>query len=185
MRAAAGAERDAHRDFLLASDRARQQQVGDVRAGDEQHEGDGAEQHQQAPAGRSARADPARGSRATRTSVFESGCSASSWRAMRVHLDARLVDATRRRLQPRDRKDARVPAAILGQRRGPRAERHDRCPPAGTARSAPAARRRRCTAGCRAASTVRAAALRRSAAAANAGARAARRLRRRAGRPRR
>ena len=44
---AAGAERDAHRDFLLAADRAREQQVGDIGARDQQHQRDGAEQHQQ------------------------------------------------------------------------------------------------------------------------------------------
>ena len=46
-RAAAGAERRADGDLLLALERARQQQVGDVRADDQQHEHDGAEQHEQ------------------------------------------------------------------------------------------------------------------------------------------
>jgi hypothetical protein len=40
---AAGAERDPHREFGAARRRAREQQVGHVRAGDEEHEADGAE----------------------------------------------------------------------------------------------------------------------------------------------
>ena len=38
----AGAQRDAHRDLVLAMRRAGEQEVGDVRAGDQQHEGHGA-----------------------------------------------------------------------------------------------------------------------------------------------
>ena len=41
---AAGAERAPHRHLLAPAERARQQQVGDVGAGDQQHERDGAEQ---------------------------------------------------------------------------------------------------------------------------------------------
>ena len=42
--AAASAERAAHRQFLLAGHAASQQQIGDVDAGDEEHETDGAQQ---------------------------------------------------------------------------------------------------------------------------------------------
>ena len=44
---AAGAERRPHRELALARGRACEQQVGDVRARDEQHEADGAQQQQQ------------------------------------------------------------------------------------------------------------------------------------------
>ena len=44
---AARAERLSHRDLPLARDRAREQQVRDVRAGDQQHEADGAEEHEE------------------------------------------------------------------------------------------------------------------------------------------
>ena len=46
-RAAARAQRGADRHLLLPLQRAREQQVGDVGADDEQHEADRAEQHQQ------------------------------------------------------------------------------------------------------------------------------------------
>ena len=42
----AGAERRADRDLAMADRRAREQQVGDVRAGDQQHQRDGAHHHQ-------------------------------------------------------------------------------------------------------------------------------------------
>jgi hypothetical protein len=42
---AAGAERRANRDFLPARQRTREQEIGDVGARDEQHESDGANQH--------------------------------------------------------------------------------------------------------------------------------------------
>ena len=45
--AAAGADRGADRDLALPAGGADQQQVGDVGAGDQQHEADRAEQHQQ------------------------------------------------------------------------------------------------------------------------------------------
>ena len=45
--AAPGAERGADRDLLAAAERAREQQVADVGAGDQQHEADGGEQHHQ------------------------------------------------------------------------------------------------------------------------------------------
>ena len=44
---AAGAQGDAHGDFALPRFGTREQKVGDVGAGDQQHEGDGAEQDQQ------------------------------------------------------------------------------------------------------------------------------------------
>ena len=47
MRSRLGAEGDADRDFLLTIDRAREQQVGDIGARDQEHERDGARQHQQ------------------------------------------------------------------------------------------------------------------------------------------
>ena len=47
---AARAERESRGDFLAARREPRQQQVGDVRAGDQQHAADRAEQHQIAPA---------------------------------------------------------------------------------------------------------------------------------------
>ena len=72
-RAAAGAEREADRHFLLPRRAARQQQVRDVGAGDQQHEPDHAHQHQNrrrellaqirlAPSGRDAGTDAWRGS---------------------------------------------------------------------------------------------------------------------------
>ena len=48
---APGAEREAHRDLALARRRAREQQVGDVRAGDEQHDADDRHQDVQRLAG--------------------------------------------------------------------------------------------------------------------------------------
>jgi hypothetical protein len=45
--AASGAERDAHGDFALPRFGACEHEAGDVGAGDEQHEADGAEQHEQ------------------------------------------------------------------------------------------------------------------------------------------
>ena len=47
QRAGGGAERGAHRQFPLAAHRARQDQVGDVRAGNDEHDGGGRQQHQQ------------------------------------------------------------------------------------------------------------------------------------------
>jgi len=44
---AAGAERRAHGDFLLARQRAGQQEVRDIRACDQQHEADRSQEHQQ------------------------------------------------------------------------------------------------------------------------------------------
>ena len=44
---AARAERRAHRDLLAAPERPREDEVGDVGAGDQQHEADRAEQHEQ------------------------------------------------------------------------------------------------------------------------------------------
>ena len=48
---ASGAERQAHRHFLLARERSREQQVADVGARDEQHEADRREQDDQRPLG--------------------------------------------------------------------------------------------------------------------------------------
>ena len=62
-----------------------------------------------------------------------------------VQLDARLLDRDAV-VQPRDRKDARMPAAILGQRRRPRAERHVEIGGLEQLEAAPASRRRWCTA---------------------------------------
>ena len=45
--AASGAERDAHGDLALPRFGAGEHEAGDVGAGDEQHEADGAEQHEQ------------------------------------------------------------------------------------------------------------------------------------------
>ena len=58
---AAGADRDAHGHFFLPADRAREQQVGDVRARNQQHQRRRRRAASAAPAGRSAPADPARG----------------------------------------------------------------------------------------------------------------------------
>ncbi len=70
-RAAAGAERGADRHLLAAAEGAREQQVADVGAGDQQHQADGGEQHherradvaddvllQRAPASRPSRRSP-------------------------------------------------------------------------------------------------------------------------------
>ena len=45
--AAPGAERESYRHFAAAPGGPRQQQVGDVGAGDDQHEADGREQHEE------------------------------------------------------------------------------------------------------------------------------------------
>ncbi len=45
--ALARAQGEAHGDFALASGRTREKQIGKIDAGDEQHEGDGAEEHEQ------------------------------------------------------------------------------------------------------------------------------------------
>ena len=50
--AASGAERQPHRDLLLPRRRAAQQQVGDVRARDQQHEADHGHQHEERRAAR-------------------------------------------------------------------------------------------------------------------------------------
>ena len=49
--ATAGAERDAQRHLVTPSERAREQQVADVRAGDEQDDANGAEEKEQGPLG--------------------------------------------------------------------------------------------------------------------------------------
>ena len=74
---AAGAERAAHRHLARACAGAREQQVGDVDAGDQQHEADRAQQHEQPVlyVADHLRVERADGNPAP---VFDSGCAAAS-----------------------------------------------------------------------------------------------------------
>ena len=100
-----GAERGANRELALARRGAREQQTREIHRRDEQHEPDGAEQHEQA---RSHLADHRLAAAARpmrpRSSRF-SGYSSASPRAMRIQLGVRLRDGDAR-LHARD--DARA-----------------------------------------------------------------------------
>ena len=56
-----------------------------------------------------------------RTPRLNCGYSCSSWREIGLHVGARLFDGDAI-AQPRDRQDAGMPAAIVGQRRRPRSQ---------------------------------------------------------------
>ena len=98
---AAGAERRADADLALARARAREEQIGDVRAGDEQHDRDRAEQHQHPRLG--ARADEVIAQRphACATVLVPVGMGRLERRSDLVHLRLRLLERDAR-LQSRD-----------------------------------------------------------------------------------
>ena len=101
-RAPARAERRAQRDFLLAIDRARQQQLADVDARDQQHDADRREQQQQRGPRRADDAFPCADSlrRAVRPAcVFGSAAQQPLADDVEVRVGRREADAG---LQPRD-----------------------------------------------------------------------------------
>ena len=161
--AAAAAERRPHGNLLLPAHGAREQQIGDVRARNQQHERHRAQQHEQRRPDvlhehvlqrRHARADAAIELRILGLELLRDACPsrrapARSRRRRATAPPAGCPDASR------DRRAASPPTA-------PSARRHR---PAETARSRPAARRRRCRAACRAECCVRARRARRRSAA--------------------
>ena len=117
-----GAERGPHRHLLAPPDRARQQQVGDVRAGDQQHEADGRHQHDQrsphvADHLLAQRHDAEREAAVRRIDVRMTGAKA---RRQRGHLRLRLLE---RRAGPELRHDVVVLAAADLRRVGSERQR--------------------------------------------------------------
>ena len=107
---ASRAERDANGEVAPAGQRPRQQQAGDVDARDQQHAGDGTEQHEQRRAHTlHHQLLRARDRHADARVRFRVGASRAAlrWRSLR----SGPAGATPR-FQPRDRLDARMPAAI-------------------------------------------------------------------------
>ena len=100
-RSAAGAERRADRELAASAERSRQHEIRDVDADDQQHETDGAEQHEQRRAHvADERARAARGRQIRALRLVLGNASASRARD-RAHLLARLLER-HARLQPPD-----------------------------------------------------------------------------------